>query len=222
MLYLADPSDRMGILIGSIFHITSGKGLQVYEHKHLRIFQNMGYDRWIGSQEMKLKRLGDTYMPMIHNFVIENKSDVNEDVYTSYSWDRNGKIHKNGLTRDNQAHLDDNFISYIHDSLQWLETTNPSTGEKAMGLNNYGITVIEDQQVLQRLYQILNAWIDLFGSAPDSIKLRGDCCVDDGDRKGYYEELVYNKSDLITELKKLTSMAVHAAEHGKCIVHFGI
>ncbi|MCG7386807.1 hypothetical protein [Paenibacillus sp. ACRRY] len=171
---------------------------------------------------MKLKRLGDTYMLMIHNFVIENKSDVNEDAHTSYSWDRNGKIHKNGLTRDNQAHLDDNFISYIHDSLQWLETRNPSTGEKSRGLNNYGITVIEDQQVLQRLHQILNAWIDLFSSAPDSIILRGDFCVDDGDEKGYYEKLVYSKSDLITELKQLVRMAVHAVEHGKCIVHFGV
>ncbi|WP_418040975.1 hypothetical protein [Paenibacillus xylanilyticus] len=160
-------------------------------------------------------------MPMIHNFVIENKSDVNEDVHTSYSWDRNGKIHKNGLMRDNHAHLDDNFILYIHDSFQWLETRNPSTGEKSRGLNNYGITVIEDEQVLQRLHQILNAWIDLFSSAPDSIVLRGDLCIDDGDEKGYYEKLVYSKSDLITELKQLARLAVHAVEHGKCIVHFG-
>ncbi|MBY0216338.1 hypothetical protein [Paenibacillus illinoisensis] len=171
---------------------------------------------------MKLSRLGDTYMPMIHNFVIENKSDVNQDVHTSYSWDRNGKLHKNGLKRDNHAHFDDNFLSYIHDSLQWLGTRNPSTGKKSRGLNNYGITVIEDQQVLQRFHQILNAWIDLFSSAPDSIVLRGNLCIDDGDGKGYYEKLVYSKSDLITELKQLARMAVHAVEHGKCIVHFGI
>ncbi|GAB1157046.1 hypothetical protein YWY31_30710 [Paenibacillus illinoisensis] len=161
-------------------------------------------------------------MPMIHNFVIENKSDVNEDVHTSYSWDRNGKIHKNRLTRDNQAHLDDNFISYIHDSLQRLETRNPSTGEESRRLNNYGITVIEDEQGLQRFHQILNAWIDLFSSAPDSIILRGDLCIDDGDEKGYYEKLMYNKTNLIIELKKLVRMAVYAVEHGKCIVHFGI
>lgn len=47
LLYMEDPSDRMGLLIG--LNITSGKGQEVYEHKHLRIFQNMGYDGWIGS-----------------------------------------------------------------------------------------------------------------------------------------------------------------------------
>ncbi|MEO2204676.1 hypothetical protein ABGV42_13100 [Paenibacillus pabuli] len=161
-------------------------------------------------------------MPMIHNFVIENKWVLSENVHASYSWDRNGKIHKNGLAPDNQAHLDDNFISYIYDSLQWLETRNPSTGERSMGLNNYGITVIEDQQVLQRLHQIINAWIELFSSAPETIILRGDYCIDDGGKKGYYEKLLYNKVDLITELKKLARMAVHAVEHGKCLVHFGI
>jgi len=49
LLYMADPSDRMELLIRLIFHITSGKGLEVYRHMDLRIFQNMGYDGWIGS-----------------------------------------------------------------------------------------------------------------------------------------------------------------------------
>lgn len=54
MLYLAEPSDRMGLLIGLILHITSGKGQEVYGHMDLRIFQNMGYDGWIGSKVLNL------------------------------------------------------------------------------------------------------------------------------------------------------------------------
>ncbi|NUU79825.1 hypothetical protein [Paenibacillus xylanilyticus] len=161
-------------------------------------------------------------MPMIHNFVIENISDISEVIHTSYSRDRHGKIHKGGLSPDNQAHLDDDFISYIQDSLQWLDTGNPSTGERTSGLNYYGITVIEDKQVLQRLHHIMHAWIDLFSSAPDPIILRGNYCIVGGENKGYYEKLVYTKTDLITELKKLAMMAKHADEHGKCIMHFGI
>lgn len=54
-------------------------------------------------------------MLMIYNFVIENKLDVNEDVYIFYLWDRNGKLYKNGFKWDNYVYFDDNFILYIYD-----------------------------------------------------------------------------------------------------------
>lgn len=96
-----------------------------------------------------------------HHFVIENKSQVNENIHTFYLWDSHGMIHKSGLTAEKHATLEDEFIAYIYDSLLWLDTWNPSTGERCRGLNNYGITVIEEKDALLKLYQLICIWIDL-------------------------------------------------------------
>ncbi|MGG4398987.1 hypothetical protein ABEW61_02580 [Paenibacillus amylolyticus] len=157
-----------------------------------------------------------------HHFVIENKSQVNEDIYTFYSWDSNGVIHGNGLTTENHATLEDEFIAYIYDSLCWLDTWNPSTCMRCSGLNNYGITVIEEQDALLKFHQLIRAWMDLFSHATDPIVLTGSYCVDGKEQKGSYEKLVYNKVELINELNKLANMAKYAEINGKCIVHFGI
>ena len=157
-----------------------------------------------------------------HHFVIENKSRVNENMYTSYSWDSHGNIHKSGLKSEFYAALEDEFIAYIYDSLRWLDTWNPSTCMRYSGLNNCGITVIEEQDALLKFHKLIQAWIDLFSHATDPIVLTGSYCVDGEVQKGYYEKLAYNKVELIYELHKLANMAKHAEINGKCIVHFGI
>ncbi|KGP85507.1 hypothetical protein QP794_03470 [Paenibacillus sp. UMB7766-LJ446] len=160
-------------------------------------------------------------MPM-HNFIIENKSEINESIYTSYSWDTHGHIHKSGLMVEEHVGLEDEFLSYIQDSLNWLNTWNPSTCKKCSGLNNYGITVIEEKDTLLKFHQLIRAWIDVFNLAPDQIKLTGDYCFDGNEQRGYYEKLMYNRVELINELNKLANMAKDAEVNGKCIVHFGI
>ncbi|MCP1182983.1 hypothetical protein [Paenibacillus sp. 1781tsa1] len=120
-----------------------------------------------------------------HHFVIENKSRVNGNIHTSYSWDSHGNIHKSGL-------------------------------------NNCGITVIEEQDALLKFHQLIQAWIDLFSHATDPIVLTGSYGFDGEEQKGCYEKLLYNKVELINELHKLANMAKYAEVNGKCIVHFGI
>ncbi|MFL0372974.1 hypothetical protein [Paenibacillus amylolyticus] len=157
-----------------------------------------------------------------HHFVIEAKSQVNENIYTSYSWDSHGNIHKSGLKPEFYATLEDELIVYIYDSLRWLNTWNPSTCISCSGLNNCGITVIEEQDVLLKFHKLIQAWIDLFSHATDPIVLTGNYSINGGEQKGYYEKLVYNKVELINELHKLANMAKYAEVNGKCIVHFGI
>ncbi|WP_433751973.1 hypothetical protein [Paenibacillus amylolyticus] len=157
-----------------------------------------------------------------HHFVIENKSQVDGNIHTYYSWDSQGRIHGSGLTTENHATLEDEFIAYLYDSLQWLDTWNPSTCMRCSGLNNDGITVIEEQDALLKFHQLIRAWIDVFSHAPDPIVLTGNYCFDEKEQKGCYEKLVYNKVELIDELHKLANMAVYAGVNGKCIVHFGI
>ncbi|MFC9707341.1 hypothetical protein ACFTRD_04195 [Paenibacillus sp. NPDC056933] len=158
----------------------------------------------------------------IHNFVVENKSNISELIYTSYSWDAHGVIHKSGLMAEEHAYLEDEFISYNQDSLNWLNTWNPSTCKRCSGLNNYGITVIEEKDALSKLHQLIHAWVGVFNLAPNQIKLRGDYCFDGNKQRGYYEELLYNRVELINELNKLSNMAKNAEVSEKCIVHFGI
>ncbi len=157
-----------------------------------------------------------------HHFVIENKSQVDGNIHTSYSWDSKGRIHRSGLTTENHATLEDEFIAYIYDSLCWLDTWNPSTCMRCSGLNNYGITVIEEQDALLKFHQLIRAWMDLFSHATDPIVLTGNYSIAGGEQKGYYEKLVYNKVEIINELNKLANMAKYAEVNGKCIVHFGI
>ncbi|PRA08718.1 MULTISPECIES: hypothetical protein [unclassified Paenibacillus] len=157
-----------------------------------------------------------------HHFVIENKSLVSGNIHNSYSWDSHGMIHKSGLTREDHATLEDEFIAYIYDFLRWLDTWNPSTCMRSSGLNNYGITVIEEQDALLKFHQLIQVWIDLFGHATDPIVLTGSYCFDEEEQRSYYEKLVYNKVELINELHKLANMAKRAEINGKCIVHFGI
>ena len=123
---------------------------------------------------------------------------------------------------EEHADLEDDFISYIQDSLNWLNTWNPSTCKRCSGLNNYGITVIEEKDALLKFHQLIHAWIDVFNLAPDQIKRTGDYCFDGNEQRGYYEKLMYNRVELINELNKLAKMAKDAEVTGKCIVHFGI
>ncbi|WP_440117783.1 hypothetical protein [Paenibacillus sp. QZ-Y1] len=154
--------------------------------------------------------------------LLKNKSDITEFIHTSYSWHRHGVIHKSGLITEEHASLEDEFVSYIYDSLLWLDTWNPSTCESCRGLNNYGITVIEEKEALLKFHQLIRVWIDLFTLAPDQIKLTGDYGFNGTEPRGYYETLIYNRVELINELNKLANMAKHAEISGKCIVHFGI
>ncbi|WP_339169183.1 hypothetical protein MKX75_07875 [Paenibacillus sp. FSL R5-0341] len=82
--------------------------------------------------------------------------------------------------------------------------------------------MIEEQDVLLKFHQLIQAWIDLFSHAADPIVLTGSYCFDGEEQKSYYEKLVYNKVELINELYTLANIAKYAETNGRCIVHFGI
>ncbi|MGO4530488.1 hypothetical protein AB4Z30_15505 [Paenibacillus sp. 2TAF8] len=157
-----------------------------------------------------------------HQFVVEDQTVLKENLMDAYSWDSDGKVYKRGLGVVEQVVFEDEFISYIHDTLRWLDTWNPSTDTRNTGLNVHGITVIVGQDILLKFQQIIRSWIELLSLAPDPIVLTGNYCIDVTTGKGRDEKLVYDKTDLIDQLSKLAVMTKYAAETGRCIIHFGV
>lgn len=161
-----------------------------------------------------------------HQFIVEDQADLKEDFMDAYSWDSDVRIYKRTLNGRmelvKQAVLEDEFVAYIHDSLRWLDTWNPCTDTRHIGLNVNGITVIVGQDMLLKFQKIIRSWIDLFSYGPDPIVLTGNYCIDGENGKGYYEKLVYDKTNLIDQLSKLATITTYAEDHGGCIVHFGV
>lgn len=152
-----------------------------------------------------------------HDFVVETRSIDDNFSYSSYSWDFNGRLYKQGLTEADYVSIDDEFIIYINDSLNWIPTWDPSTRETGNGLNNYGVTVIGDINLLT-FKAILQAWMNMFECAPERIALTGSYEI----TAGQYERLEYDKPDLLMKLKKLIRLADRALNEDKCILHLGI
>lgn len=144
-----------------------------------------------------------------HEFVVED----NRSSYLSFTWDSNGRLYREGLTEADYVSFDDEFIMYINDSLNWIPTWNPSTKEMGNGLNNYGVTIIDEQNLIT-FKGIIQAWMNMFEFATEIIVLT--------DQIGHYEKLEYDKSDLLKKLKKLIELADRALNEDKCILHLGI
>lgn len=154
-----------------------------------------------------------------HEFVLEDRSVADS---SSFLWDSIGGINREGLTEDDYVSFDDEFITYINDSLNWIPTRNPSTKEVGHGLNNYGVTIIDDCN-LSSFKGIIQAWTDMFGFASERIVLTGSYyTTGESEQCGKYESLEYNKSDLLKKLIKLIELTDRATDEDKCILHLGI
>ncbi|WDH96912.1 hypothetical protein PUW24_22660 [Paenibacillus urinalis] len=156
-----------------------------------------------------------------HEFVVESNTNDKNPCYINYSWDSDGKLHREGLTDEDHVSIDDEFIMYLHDSLKWLSCWNPSTKEACKGLNVHGVTIIEKQNLIT-FRGIIQAWVDLFGFAPEKIELKGSYTLDSKDECGEYEILLFIKEDLFTNLNKLIRIINKAHDEERCILHLGI
>lgn len=139
------------------------------------------------------------------------------------NWSRHGILTKAGEVNLLSVSIDDDIIVYIHDSLQWISTFNPSTRTPHYGLNYCGITVISQDDELLKLKRIIKAWADLFKNAKAEIELTGSYYTNSGNHKeGGYEKLKYNKIDLLNKFSKLIEIIEMARIEKKSVIHFGI
>ena len=92
-----------------------------------------------------------------------------------------------------------------------------------MGLNYHGITCISNDNGLL-FGKIFGALADLFSVAPETFKLKGDFCWEEGNvDSGTYEFITLEKEDVVSILGKMTLWGeMMQKNHNLYVVHMGI
>lgn len=100
--------------------------------------------------------------------------------------------------------LHDDFIFYIHDTLEWIPTINPDGNEKQNGLNHYGITII-DYSGAAIAKSIFSSWAKLFSTGPETITLTGgwECEYGKPMEEGKYSKVQIDRNEMVTTLNAL-------------------
>jgi hypothetical protein len=130
-------------------------------------------------------------------------------------------------THPTRITIPDDLIWYIHDSLEWVETVNPSNSKnwKGTGLNMYGPTIITESGAA-RLASILTVWADLFDNGPPILQLSGLWTYDTDEEgkksSGKYNVITIERDIFVTTLRTLAEYAHKAQEDNTFILHFGL
>jgi len=89
--------------------------------------------------------------------------------------------------------------------------------KEGKGLDYYGYTVIKCENI-DKLNQIINSWIVLFEVAPDDFSLTGNYMPEEE----RYEKNLFNKQNVLSQLKALSDICKEAVKKNKYILHNGI
>lgn len=116
----------------------------------------------------------------------------------------------------NPVSIPDAIVLYMNDSFQWVDTWWNGNKE-GKGLSYYGYTIIKSENV-GKLNQIISTWIALFEIAPDDFFLTGNYLPEEDK----YEKSLFNKQNVLLQLKDLSAICVEAIKQKKCILHNGI
>jgi hypothetical protein len=125
--------------------------------------------------------------------------------------------------------IGDDVIFYIGDSLQWISSYKPpwrNKKEEAMsGLNLYGPTVIKSEGA-KVAESVFDAWISLFGNAPDNMTLRGPFEGYEGSllEEGDYSVLKLRRDELLDSLTKISDSCriVQESNDRMYLLHLGV
>lgn len=112
---------------------------------------------------------------------------------------------------DNIDSMDDRFILYILDSLQWVPSHWNDLQNKKAGLNYYGVTFFCGKEI-SLLRSILSSWFSLFENAPGEFKLE----------RSIYPDEVYQKEIILSELENVMCLCDKALKNEEVLVHYGI
>ncbi len=122
-----------------------------------------------------------------------------------------------------EATIDDDLVNYIHDTLYWIPSVNPTFGMKAQsGLNLCGVTLInaEGALVMKRVFE---AWLGLFQLAPEELHITGQFVLEPG-KEGSYEQIQFHRPRLLGDLSRVIELCDKAISSNgdRVILHFGI
>jgi len=118
----------------------------------------------------------------------------------------------------------DELLMYLHDSLLWVPTENPSIAElpPGHGLNYYGPTSISGEGAAM-LADILHHWAALFACGPEILILTGGCSMIEGDPTSFERaKHRISRDTAVKALRAVAAMARQAAEPGFWLLHVGV
>ncbi|MHC5229815.1 hypothetical protein ACYSNW_16245 [Enterococcus sp. LJL99] len=112
---------------------------------------------------------------------------------------------------DKKISIDDHFILYIFDSLEWVPSRWIRISNKKKGLDYYGITFFVAKEI-DSFKAILMSWYALVQNAPDKFKLA----------RSLFPEDWFYKEQILGELENVIALCEQANKEKKVLVHFGI
>jgi len=121
--------------------------------------------------------------------------------------------------------LHDDLVVYLWDSLDWIQTSNPSNPAewRGFGLNMHGPTVIRLDQAA-KLASVLRGWASLFAMGPQELRLKGPFTWVHGESidRGNYEYFCVSRAAVVELLARVASLADQAADGTKYLLHRGV
>ena len=123
------------------------------------------------------------------------------------------------LEEKEQIYISDDLISYIFDTLNWIDTfSNLKTSDTENGLNYHGVTYFKGDSI-RKLRKIIFYWRELFNVAEKKFELMG---IYYSPKRKKYLKNRYSKKEVIESLENLINLCDRAEKENKIIEHRGI
>ena len=123
------------------------------------------------------------------------------------------------LEEKEQIYISDDLISYIFDTLNWIDTfSDLKTSDTENGLNYHGVTYFKGDNI-KKLKKIIFYWKELFNIAEKKFELMG---IYYNPKRKKYLKNKYIKKEVIESLENLINLCDRAEKENKIIEHRGI
>ncbi|MHB9338620.1 coproporphyrinogen III oxidase [Fusobacterium pseudoperiodonticum] len=123
------------------------------------------------------------------------------------------------LEEKEQIYISDDLISYIFDTLNWIDTfSDLKTSDTENGLNYHGVTYFKGDSI-RKLRKIIFYWRELFNVAEKKFELMG---IYYSPKRKKYLKNRYSKKEVIESLENLINLCDGAEKENKIIEHRGI
>ena len=129
-------------------------------------------------------------------------------------------IHKFRILEEKeQIYISDDLISYIFDTLNWIDTfSDLKTNRETKGLNYHGVTYFKGDNI-KKFKKIIFYWKELFNIAEKKFELMG---IYYSPKRKKYLKNRYSKKEVIESLENLINLCDRAEKENKIIEHRGI
>ena len=123
------------------------------------------------------------------------------------------------LEEKEQIYISDDLISYIFDTLNWIDTfSDLKTIRETKGLNYHGVTYFKGDNI-KKFKKIIFYWKELFNIAEKKFELMG---IYYSPKRKKYLKNRYSKKEVIESLENLINLCDRAEKEKKIIEHSGI